>query len=109
MAGDFEGEQMGLALGGGVAAPPAMTVAVAVRRRRPVAGGGVQMDLPVTTAQRVRRRSVERHVAGLYAAVLTLRAVGRRVYRCGGLHQVDGRLLTTPELLRLAAAIGVRG
>ena len=71
--------------------------------------GGVQMALEISTAQRVSRHSTgDRHAAGLYAAVLALRAVGRRVYRCGALHQVDGRLLTTHELLKLAGAVGER-
>ncbi len=108
MAGAFEGEQMGLPLGGGVAAPPAATVAGPPRRRRPAPGSGVQMALPVTIAQRRRLAGDRQAAAELYAAVLTLRVAGRKVYRCGGLHQVDGRLLTTRELLHLAAAIGVR-
>ncbi|WP_448208129.1 hypothetical protein [Azospirillum sp. sgz302134] len=106
----FVCEQMALPLdGGAMGASPAATVAVAPSRRRPATGGGVQMDLSVSTAQGVRRRSAgDHHATGLYDAVLTLREAGRRVYRCGGLHQVDGRQLTTRELLLWAAAIGGR-
>lgn len=107
MAGSFANEQMGLPLSGGAAVPPAAMVAVPPLRRRAACGGRVQMVLKVSTAQCVRRHSAgDRHAVGLYAAVLALRAVGRRVYRCDALHQVDGRLLTTRELLKLAAAVG---
>ena len=109
MAGSVASEQMGLPLSGGAAVPPAAMVAGPAPRRRAASVGGVQMALKVSTAQRVRRHSAgDRHAAGLYAAVLVLRAVGRRVYRCGALHQVNGRLLTTRELLKLAGAVGER-
>lgn len=109
MVGSFASEQMGLPLSGGAAVPPAAMAAAPAPRRRAASVGEVQMALKVSTAQRVRRHSTgDRHAAGLYAAVLALRAVGQRVYRCGALHQVDGRLLTTRELLKLAGAVGKR-
>ncbi len=41
----------------------------------------------------------------LYDAVLRLRRTGRRVFRCGALHKVDGLLLTSAQLQALDAAL----
>lgn len=38
----------------------------------------------------------------VYLAVLALRGVGRWVYRSDAQHRVDGRLLSSAQLLRLA-------
>jgi len=102
------GQQLALELGAAIeaTAPPA-DAPPAVRRRR--LGGAVPIqesirwEEPPRTA-RHRPVGVQREDAALYRAVETLRAAGRRVYRAGALHRVDGRLLTTAELLRLARA-----
>jgi len=100
------GQQLGLDLGPIVRAPTAPNRPVRLIRRKRVAAPVPQpLDLgePPRTA-RHRPVGVQREAATLYRAVETLRAAGRRVYRCGALHRVDGRLLTTAELLRLARA-----
>jgi len=52
--------------------------------------------------QRRRSRAEEQAV---FAAVLRLRKFGRQVYAAGHAHQVDGRLLSTAQLLEAAAAL----
>jgi len=66
---------------------------------------GLDLGVPPRTA-RHRPVDVQRERQALYDAVKTLRAAGQPVYRCGALHRVGGRLLTTAELLRLARATG---
>lgn len=65
---------------------------------------GLDLGVPPRTA-RHRPVGVQREDEALYQAVTVLRGAGRRVYRSGGQHRVDQRLLTTAELLRLAGAI----
>lgn len=69
------------------------------------AGQQLPLDLgvPPRTARRrpVQARPEEDDV---YDAVSALRAAGRAVYRSGALHRVDGKLLTTAQLLRLHRA-----
>lgn len=45
----------------------------------------------------------------LYEAVRRLRRVGMQVFRSGRLHKVNGRLLTSRDLQRLAAAFARDG
>ncbi|MEI9983618.1 MAG: hypothetical protein WDN69_10695 [Aliidongia sp.] len=64
-----------------------------------------QLMLPLEPTPRLRHgRIVEPHAEaeGLYDAVLILRRHGRTVYRAGAEHKVDGRLLSTRQLLALA-------
>ncbi|MBF0375798.1 MAG: hypothetical protein HQL39_20615 [Alphaproteobacteria bacterium] len=42
----------------------------------------------------------------LYAAVMTLRKAGARVYRHGGRHKVDGKIIENAELVVLARTTG---
>jgi hypothetical protein len=66
-----------------------------------------QLFLPFQPPSRIRHgRPVEARAENeaLYAAVLTLRRAGRQVYRAGADHKVDGRLLSTHDLLALAAS-----
>ncbi len=88
--------------------PPETPVGRPARRRGRKSGvGTVPQLLPLTDPPRTARHrpvGVQREAETLYHAVEVLRAVGRRVYRCGALHRVDGRLLTTADLLRLARA-----
>lgn len=60
----------------------------------------LDLGLPPRTARR-RPAPTQREEPGVYQAVEALRAAGMRVYRNGALHQVDGKLLTTAELMRL--------
>jgi hypothetical protein len=53
---------------------------------------------------RQRRRSSAEDPA-VFEAVLRLRKVGHQVYTAGRAHQVDGRLLSTSQLLATAAAL----
>lgn len=74
--------------------------------------GAGQFPLPFADVPRTARHrpvSAYREDPAVYAAVIALRESGRRVYRSGGLHKVDGRLLTTAELLRLARNIAPAG
>ena len=66
------------------------------------AGQQLPLDLgvPPRTA-RHRPVQVQPEEPGVYRAVEVLRAAGLRVYRNGALHLVDGKLLTTAELMRL--------
>lgn len=48
-----------------------------------------------------KRRPVD---ADTYAAIGLLRSAGKTVYAAGDQHRVDGRLLDTDQLRRLAAA-----
>lgn len=54
------------------------------------------------------RRTARREGDRLYGAVLYLRRAGRVVYRCGGMHKVDGRIAERGQLLALAASMGWR-
>lgn len=66
--------------------------------------GGIQLPLDLGQPPRTARHRpvrAQREEPGVYQAVEALRVSGRRVYRNGALHQVDGKLLTTAELMRL--------
>lgn len=65
-----------------------------------------QLALPFAAPSRSGRRVAAsgRETDDVYGAVEALRAVGKRVYRAGSQHQVDGRLLDSRELLRLHEA-----
>lgn len=69
------------------------------------AGRQLALDLGVPP-RTARRRPVQAcpEAAEVYVAVGALRAVGCAVYRSGALHQVDGKLLTTAQLLGLHRA-----
>lgn len=60
------------------------------------------LDVPGRAGRRVA--ACGRETDDVYGAVTGLRAAGRQVYRSGGLHQVDGRLLNSRELLQLHEA-----
>ncbi len=53
-----------------------------------------------------QRRRAARESKMVLDAVATLRKLGHRVYAAGHQHQVDGKLLSTAQLLDLAAAYG---
>lgn len=69
--------------------------------------GGLQMSLDLGQPPRTaRRRAVQARPeeADVYEAVAGLRGAGLAVYRNGALHLVDGKLLTTAQLLQLHRA-----
>ncbi|MGF7178280.1 hypothetical protein [Azospirillum doebereinerae] len=72
-------------------------------RRRPYRQLRLDLGDPPRTA-RHRPAQPQREADALYRAVQILRAAGHRVYGCGALHQVDERLLTTADLIRLRHA-----
>ncbi len=72
-------------------------------RRRPDRQFRLDLGDPPRTA-RHRPVQPQREADALYRAVQALRAAGHRVYRCGALHRVDERLLTTADLIRLRHA-----
>lgn len=63
---------------------------------------GEQLMLFQPPQQRNRRQRPEEEA--VMTAVITLRRTGRQVYAGGRAHQVDGRLLSTDQLLALADA-----
>jgi hypothetical protein len=67
-----------------------------------------QMDLPLGPPRRVRHGHTvtpRPEDAALHRAVLALRRAGNAVYRSGAAHKVGDRLVTTQQLLALAAAL----
>ena len=52
-----------------------------------------------------QRRRAGREEDRIFDAVRRLRKAGSAVYAAGRDHQVDGRLLTTPQLLAIAASL----
>lgn len=92
--------------------PPAQAPTAAVppqRRRRRRADAMEAPPLQLTVPKRCARRrplaESRREDEDLYAAIDALRRAGVRVYRSGTNHKVDGRLLTTAQLLRTHKAI----
>lgn len=92
--------------------PPAHAPAVAVpptrRRRRPAdepEAPPLQLTVPKRCARRRPLAESRREDEDLYAAIEALRRAGVPVYRSGTNHKVDGRLLTTAQLLRTHKAI----
>jgi hypothetical protein len=65
-----------------------------------MSGNGQQLGLFDPPRQ---RRGSGRESSLLLDAVVLLRRIGHRVYRAGHQHQVDGKLLSTAQLLELAA------
>jgi len=76
-------------------------------RRKQVFRGVKHVDTPLDLAPQPRIRH-GRHAAatpeneGVYEAIMKLRRAGVSVYRAGALHKVDGRLLTTSEMIKTA-------
>ena len=67
-----------------------------------------QLVLPLDPPLRLRYGQVVEPRAEtdeLYRAVMSLRRTGRTVYRAGADHQVDGRLLSTRQLVALALSL----
>jgi hypothetical protein len=67
-----------------------------------------QLDLPLDSTPRLRRGQVVEPRAEtdeLYRAVMSLRCTARTVYCAGADHQVDGRLLSTRQLVVLAHSV----
>lgn len=76
-------------------------------RRKRVFRGAKHVDTPLDLAQQPRVRNGRHVVAtpeneGVYEAIMVLRRAGISVYRAGALHKVDGRLLTTNEMINVA-------
>ena len=68
-------------------------------------GTQAQLALPFDLPPRVRhgRAVIARPEDGmLHEAVIALRRLGHQVYRAGADHKVDGRLLSTSQLLAVA-------
>ena len=63
----------------------------------------IQLNLFQVPPQ-TRRKSPE--APDLYAAVVALRRNGLTVYAAGDSHKVDGRLLSSRDLIRLAGRLG---
>ena len=55
-----------------------------------------------------QRRRAGRESELMLEAVALLRKLGHRVYQAGRQHQVDGNLLSTDQLIRMAARYGGR-
>ncbi|MTJ80595.1 MAG: hypothetical protein F8N37_06200 [Telmatospirillum sp.] len=64
-----------------------------------------QLALFETPRQRHRRSRAEEQT--VFEAVRLLRRLGHQVYAAGRAHQVDGKLLSTDQLLNLAQALAL--
>ena len=67
-----------------------------------------QLTLPLAPAARVRHGrpvSARPEDEVVYETVRALRRLGRQVYRAGADHKVDGRLLSTRQLIELACSL----
>lgn len=76
--------------------------------RRATAEPMLPLDMRQRRGGYKRRPFDTREDPQFYRAVLFLRAAGRVVYRCGGMHKVDGKIAERGQLLALAASMGWR-
>lgn len=108
MDGSAPLDQFVLPLAGPEGVSPPERGAARPRRRRAAVAGAIQEPLPLGEVLRTARRrpvAIRPEDPHVYSAVQELRAAGLTVYRSGANHKVDGSLLDTPQLLRLAMAV----
>jgi hypothetical protein len=99
--------------------PDGLKTSAAARRRQPVgargsaqAAGATQDPLDLRFDKKAQRLSRRRRQSGealdgeaVHQAVIGLRKAGSRVYQSGRDHNVDGRLLSSEEILKLHRAV----